>query len=166
MSTFVTVGNRNESFHRLLSSVSQISSLLPQPVIVQYGHTQFSDPNCKCIDFLDGDTFVSHIQAATLIISHGGAGSILTCFLQSKRPLIVPRLSSNDEIVDDQQLELCRHLVERGKIHLCEDGDLAAFFSYSRPEQFECQNPPFPQVSDALPALQSFSDLFSSLIKL
>ena len=166
MSTFVTVGNRKEPFHRLLSSVSLISSLLPQPVIVQHGHTRFADNNCSYIDFLDGSSFVSHIQTARLIISHGGAGSVMNCLLHSKKPLIVPRLSSFGEIVDDQQLELSRRLFDLNKIYLCEDGDLSALFTSANPEQFLCHAPPLSRTSYDMQARELFSNLLASLIEL
>jgi UDP-N-acetylglucosamine transferase subunit ALG13 len=165
MSTFVTVGNRKEPFYRLLSAVSQVGSILPQPIIVQHGHTQFNDERFNCFDFIDGDNFVSCIKEASLIVSHGGAGSIMNCLLNSRKPLIVPRLSSFGEIVDDQQLELSRCLCEQNKIFLCEDGDLSAFFSCASPGELACNDFGLSSASDTLASRKLFSDLLSCLIE-
>ena len=51
--TFVSVGNAKHPFHRLLKGVAVIASKLPQPVVVQHGHTPFESPLCKAKAFMN-----------------------------------------------------------------------------------------------------------------
>ena len=62
-----------------------------------------------------------------MVVTHAGVGSILTCLLNGKRPVVVPRLAGLGEHVDDHQLELARRLRDIDVVTLVEDStDLRA----------------------------------------
>lgn len=54
------------------------------------------------------------IKAADVVVAHAGAGIALTALQAGKIPVLVPRLESRGEHVDDHQGEIARRLAERG----------------------------------------------------
>ena len=121
MSTFVSVGNLKKPFVRLLQAVSDNVGVLPGRIVVQHGHTPFDDPNCEAVPFLRMEEFQQRVADATLVILHGGAGSIITALQAGKRPVVMARRAGLGEHVDDHQLELVRELGAAGRILVAED---------------------------------------------
>ena len=93
MSTFVSVGNANQPFSRLLEAVAILAEQggLPLPVIVQHGHTPFVSTSCKAIDFMAMEDFSEYVQSAELLIIHAGAGSMIHACQAGKVPVVMPR---------------------------------------------------------------------------
>ncbi len=116
MSTFVSVGNALQPFTRLLEGVSRIAAQLPQPVVVQHGHTPFSDHACQLVPFLGMEEFIRHIHSADLLIMHAGAGSVIHAIEAGKVPVVMPRRAAFGEHVNDHQVELAQALAETGKV--------------------------------------------------
>lgn len=128
MSTFVSVGTSHNPFRRLLDAVGDIAHLLPQPVIVQHGHTPFSHPGCQSIAFLGGTEFEQAITAAELVIVQAGGGGVLHALRSHKLPVIVPRRAEHKEIIDDHQVPWAQALAGTGRAILVEDpSDISAF---------------------------------------
>jgi UDP-N-acetylglucosamine transferase subunit ALG13 len=61
------------------------------------------------------------IASSSTVITHAGAGSILTALSHGKRPIVVPRLPEYSEVVDDHQLVFGRHLAQAGLATLAEE---------------------------------------------
>ena len=55
------------------------------------------------------------------MISHGGAGTIISSMLQGKRLVVVPRLQRFGEHTNDHQLDLAKSLSKEGKAIAVED---------------------------------------------
>ena len=121
MSTFVSVGNGHQPFTRLLDAVDALAPSLPQPMVVQHGHTPFASTHCTCVDFMSMDAFMEHVSSASILIVHAGAGSILSALQTGKIPIIVPRRASLGEHIDDHQRELAVALAGAGRVLLVED---------------------------------------------
>ena len=121
MSTFVSIGNGHQPFTRLLDAVDAIAESLPQPVVVQHGHTPFSSTRCTAIAFMPMEDFVAHMGSARLVIIHAGVGSILSAWRAGGLPIVVPRLAAMNEHIDDHQLDLARALASVGRVALVED---------------------------------------------
>jgi beta-1,4-N-acetylglucosaminyltransferase len=122
LSTFVSVGNATQPFHRLLGAVCELAHQLPQPVFVQYGSAQdFSCPSCNAVAFVDMQAFERQVAEAELLILHAGAGSLIHAVTAGKVPVIMPRRAHLGEHVDDHQLEFARELAAVGKVVMCED---------------------------------------------
>ena len=121
--TFVTVGNMRRSFIRLLEAVSSIIIKLPQPVIIQYGHTPFSCSGCTAVQFMDMDEFSRTLESAELLIMHAGGGSVIQAVRAGKVPVVVPRLLKYNEHIDDHQIELARTLGQTNKVVSAENTD-------------------------------------------
>jgi UDP-N-acetylglucosamine transferase subunit ALG13 len=122
MSTFVSVGNATQPFTRLLYAVCDLADQLPQPVFVQYGAAaNFGCTACSGVAFLEMDEFVTRVQAADLLILHAGAGSALHAIRAGKVPVLVPRLHSQGEHIDDHQMEFALELERTGKAVVVRD---------------------------------------------
>ena len=59
---------------------------------------------------------LEHFNAADLVITHAGVGSILCARRAGHVPIVVPRQSRYGEHVDDHQVELVRALEERDAV--------------------------------------------------
>ena len=121
MSTFVSVGNALQPFPRMLDAVCAITHTLPQPVIVQYGHTPFDCQGCQAHDFLDMPTFEDFMAKAELVILHGGAGSVINAIRAGQVPIIVPRRAEFAEHINDHQVEFAQQLAKEGRVVLVEN---------------------------------------------
>ncbi|MDB2348007.1 hypothetical protein N9V84_08930, partial [Verrucomicrobiales bacterium] len=122
MSTFVCVGNALQPFGRLLDGVMEISSQLPQPIVVQYGAaSEWANVNCEAIDYMEMTEFSSYVTQSTLLIMHAGAGSIIHAVEAGKVPVVVPRRASYGEHVDDHQVEFCRELEQASRVVVCHE---------------------------------------------
>ena len=63
---------------------------------------------------------------ATLVAAHAGVGAIFTALSAGHRPLVVPRLATFGEHVDNHQLQIASHLGNAGLVIPClEVGDVA-----------------------------------------
>jgi UDP-N-acetylglucosamine transferase subunit ALG13 len=116
VSTFVSVGNAHQPFSRLLDQIEVISSSLPQPVVVQHGHTPFKSETCLARQFIGMSEFEHLINHADLVILHAGGGAVLQAVKSGKVPIIVPRRHQFGEHVDDHQVENARELALSGKV--------------------------------------------------
>lgn len=123
MSTFVSLGNALQPFARLLEGIGRLAARLPQPVIVQHGHTPFHDGACLPAPFLGMDEFIEHIHNADLLIMHAGAGSIMHAVEAGKVPVVMPRRAVFGEHVNDHQVEFAQALAEAGKVVMANTPD-------------------------------------------
>lgn len=124
MTTFVSVGNATQPFHRLIAAVSRIASTLPQPVVVQHGNTPWPGvTGCNAKPFVEMGEFERLVMQAELLILHAGAGSVIHALRAGKIPVVMPRLEKYGEVVDDHQRELSHALAEAGKIIVAEEPD-------------------------------------------
>lgn len=116
--TFITLGNANQSFTRLLDCCVHIQHLLPTPIVVQHGKTIFSNPQFECHEYLSPDLFMHIMRASKVVIAHAGAGSIIHSIRLGKKPIIMPRLKENSEHINNHQLELAKQLTHDGYVYL------------------------------------------------
>jgi len=54
------------------------------------------------------------IAHSDVVISHAGVGAALTALRAGKHPILIPRLATHNEHVDDHQLQVARELERRG----------------------------------------------------
>lgn len=101
----VTVGNSQFGFERL---VNQLRDVIPEDVEVvwQLGSTTPARPIEGAKDFLPSSQLDSHLREADAVVCHAGTGSILGALNAGRLPVVVPRLSSHGEHVDDHQSDL------------------------------------------------------------
>ena len=134
---FVTVGNANQGFRRLLGAVEALAGegvFGDDVVMIQAGNNPIPESGrCRYQTFLSNEEFIKAIREATLIICHAGAGSLLHILREGKRPVVMPRQKRYGEHVDDHQMELTRALATEGRvIPAFEPGELAVAIEAAR----------------------------------
>lgn len=111
-------------FRRL---VDRLVALIPTgvDVIWQTGSTDVEGSPIDADPFLRASQLDAAIAAADVLIAHAGAGIALTALRAGKIPILVPRLASRDEHVDDHQSEIGRRLGDLGLAVVVDADDLS-----------------------------------------
>lgn len=117
----VTTGSSGGPFDRLLSVVERFD--VDEEVVVQHGPSALRPPGARCVDFLPFDELSRLVADARVVVAHAGVGSILLSVARGRAPVVVPRLPSLGEVVDDHQLLLARRLALSGSVTCVEDVD-------------------------------------------
>jgi UDP-N-acetylglucosamine transferase subunit ALG13 len=115
---FVTIGT-TEPFDRLMRAVDAIEGR--EEIVVQRGTSSFAPRRATIVDFLPYERLVELVREARVVVTHAGVGTILTALLNGARPLVVPRLKTFGDAVDDHQLELASRLEQLGLVILVEE---------------------------------------------
>ena len=120
---FVILGTQDKPFTRLLEALEELKKKkrIKEDIIVQAGYTKYNSKYMKIFDYIPMDEFETYIKKADLIITHGGAGSILTSLKQKKKVIAVPRLSKYGEHTNDHQLQIIEELEKEKYILSCMD---------------------------------------------
>ena len=111
---FVSVGTHEAPFDRLLRTVYELG--LDEEIVVQHGPSSVRSELALEAEYLSFDEVVDYIRAARAVVTHAGVGSVMVALANGKRPIVMPRLHSFDEHVDDHQLELARRLEANGLV--------------------------------------------------
>lgn len=114
--TFISLGNSHQPFTRFLAKIERVIEQLPKPVLVQRGHTDFVCTHAEVISFMDMQAFNKAINNHSLIILHGGAGSIIQALAHKKIPVVMARKKLFGEHIDDHQIEFVARLSSLGLI--------------------------------------------------
>lgn len=123
----VTVGMHTDGFCRLVKAMDQIAAQSDQEVLMQIGATAYRPSAASYFDFATQQEMDELCEKAQIIVSHTGAGSILTALRHQKPLIVVPRLKKYAEHIDDHQLELAEALSKAGVLLVAYDpADLAA----------------------------------------
>ena len=167
--TFIAVGNSHHKFDRLFSELPTFLKLLPQPVVIQCGHNSFLSHEATVIPFVEMDEFSSFLENSSLVIIHGGAGSIIQALRANKIPLVVPRRKFFDEHVDDHQYELSRELSRLNRIIMIESPSeitqnvsKVLEFQKTYPRSFSNPNGLMRSISNSLDSLANLSNIDQS----
>lgn len=115
MRIFASVGTHPQPFDRLLKELDRIAAGKDMEIFAQVGNTNFKPKNYAFKKFLNEEEYQLAIKKAGLVISHGGAGTIINALRNRKPLVIVPRLKRFGEHTNDHQLDLAKALASRGK---------------------------------------------------
>lgn len=117
----VTLGTQDKTFDRLLKAIDKQIKLgnIKDKVIVQSGFTKYESDNMEIFDLISMKKFDKLMDEATLIITHGGVGSILGAIRKNKKVIAIPRLSKYKEHTNDHQKEIVEEFVKKGYILTC-----------------------------------------------
>lgn len=120
---FVILGTQDKSFERLLQAVDNAveNKIINDKVIVQAGHTKYESKNMTIFDLISIKKFNRLVGEASLIITHGGVGSIMQGLKKGKKIIAVPRLSKYKEHTNDHQKQIINQFVSDGYIIGCND---------------------------------------------
>lgn len=115
---FVTLGTQDKSFTRLLEAIDREieKGNIKDKVIVQAGLTKYSSPNMEILDLVSEDEFDKLIDQCDLLITHGGAGSILSGIKKNKKIIAAARLAKYKEHTNDHQKQIIKEFSNKGYI--------------------------------------------------
>ena len=113
---FICVGSRGYPFDRLIKKVDELvaNGTITDYVIGQIGSSRYEPKHYQWFRFCDRDTFCSYQNKADLIISHAGAGALVSALKLGKVVLSVPRLKRYGEHIDDHQTQISSVLAAQG----------------------------------------------------
>ena len=113
----MTVGSHYQGFERLVKKMDEIAGRIDEEVVMQIGHTDYEPVNAKFFDFLESFEEIERLnREARVVVSHAGAGSILTALEQRVPVIVVPRLKKFNEHMDDHQLEIAEAMSESSNV--------------------------------------------------
>lgn len=114
----VTLGTQDKGFERLLKQVDEEikKGNIKEKVVVQAGYTKYESPNMEIFDLIPADEFDNLVSKARLIITHAGAGSILSAVKKGKVVIAAPRLKKYGEHTNDHQLQIAKEFADAGYI--------------------------------------------------
>lgn len=114
----VTLGTQDKSFVRLLEALDKEieKGTIKDKVLVQAGYTKYKSKNMEIFKSVSSDRLEELMEEASLIITHGGVGSILTALKHHKKVIATPRLSKYNEHTNDHQKQIVEEFGKMGYI--------------------------------------------------
>jgi UDP-N-acetylglucosamine transferase subunit ALG13 len=123
MRILVTVGTALQPFDRLLQYTDEAIAALTYPVtgVCQHGCSLVRPRSLSCKETLSRAEFDTEIENADVVICHAGVGTLQSSLREGHKPLVIPRLGSLGEHVNDHQLEIVEALRNEGRIEFIKD---------------------------------------------
>ncbi len=120
----VTVGTEDYPFERLVRWVDSWLERATRPVRCFMQHGTAAPPRlADGRPFLPFDDLLEAIREASVVVSHGGPATIALVHEAGMKPIVVPRVRSQGEHVDDHQVAFARRIAAQGAIELAETRD-------------------------------------------
>lgn len=112
----VVLGTQDKEFKRLLEAVDKEinKGTIKDKVVVQAGLTHYESDNMEIFDFLPAPEFEKLMDEADLIITHGGAGTILSAIKKGKKVIAAARLEKYKEHHNDHQKQIIGEFSKQG----------------------------------------------------
>ena len=116
--TKTQVFHKNLSKRELLEEVEKNikDKTINEEVIVQAGYTKYQSDKMKIIDLMSKEQLSKFQDEASLIITHGGVGSIVSSIEKGKKVIAVPRKHEYGEHVNNHQEEIVKDFNSKGYI--------------------------------------------------
>ncbi|WP_213739112.1 glycosyltransferase [Bradyrhizobium sp. dw_411] len=113
---FATVGTQGQ-FDRLIRTVDEWAGAQGRTdVFAQTGPSDYHSEHIRTQRFIDPTEFRKRVEAASVVISHAGMGSIITALELGKKIIVMPRRASLGEHRNDHQLATAKRFAEQGRI--------------------------------------------------
>ncbi len=115
---FLVLGTHERPFYRLVKEIDKLclKGKIKEKVIAQLGFTKYSfrAKNVEAFDYLPPERFEEIMKKSKVVITHGGAGTIMLAIRFGKPVIAVPRLARFGEHADDHQLQIVREMSSNG----------------------------------------------------
>lgn len=104
---FVTVGSRNYPFDRLFIKLDELfeKGIIKDELFAQIGTSTYVPKHYTYKDFISQDEFISFVNEADIVVSHGASGSIMKALNAGKKVIAVTRLEKYGEHINDHQIQ-------------------------------------------------------------
>lgn len=115
---FVCLGTRRFPFNRLLKQIDKSieNNEIKDKVFAQIGHSTYIPNNYDYTAFLSPEEYQKNVNAAQIIITHGGIGAIIKALKAGKQVIAIARREELGEHCDDHQLQIVDLFSELGYI--------------------------------------------------
>jgi len=106
---FVTVGTSG-SFARLIQKIDELakSKIITNKIIAQIGTTGYVPKYFEYFNMASQEQFEKMMSQSSLVIAHGGVGSIMQSLSHQNITIVVPRYKKYGEHVNDHQLDITK----------------------------------------------------------
>lgn len=148
----VTLGTQDKSMVRLLEAIDKEieRGTIKDKVLVQAGYTKYKSKNMEIFKSVSSDRLEELIDEASLIITHGGVGSILTALKHNKKVIATPRLSKYNEHTNDHQKQIVEEFGKMGYILPLKDltklNKILEKSKTFKPKEFKSNNENFKKI--------------------
>ena len=115
------MGQHIRGFPRLVKGIDDIAGQIQEEVVMQIGSTDYIPRNGRWFRFTDYEEMKQLNSQARVVITHAGAGSIITALKAGAAIILVPRLSQYGEALDDHQLQLANAMSANGRAKVVHD---------------------------------------------
>jgi UDP-N-acetylglucosamine transferase subunit ALG13 len=115
----VLTGTQIHDFSRMLKDVEKVAHL--HHIDAQIGNSIFSSSLMNIFPFTDRDSLNKMMEECDVVITHGGAGSMIESINQLKPVIVYNRLYKYNEHINDHQLELSTKLMSLGYVQVIDD---------------------------------------------
>jgi UDP-N-acetylglucosamine transferase subunit ALG13 len=114
---FATVG-ATLPFDRLVDSVAELKAegAIPEEVLIQTGIGGHEPAGLEVVETLPFDRVQTLLRDASIVVCHGGTGSLITALRQGCQVIAIPRLARLGEHYDDHQAEITESFAVRGLV--------------------------------------------------
>ena len=114
---FISVGTHPQQFNRLLQELDKLAGQgkISAEIFAQTGNSDYAPKNFKSEKFVGEANYNSKMKKADVVVSHGGAGTIINALRSGKKLVVVPRVKKFGEHTNDHQLDLAQALEKQGK---------------------------------------------------
>ncbi len=121
----VVLGTQDKQFPRLLEAVDKAinDGVIKDKVVVQAGQTKYESNNMEIFDLVPSPEFNKLMDEADLIITHGGAGTILNAIKKGKKIIAAARLAEYKEHHNDHQKQIIGEFASKGYLLELENFD-------------------------------------------
>lgn len=126
---FVTVGTHEQPFNRLIKCVDNLKrdGVITEEVIMQTGYSTYDPQFCTWQKLYPYQEMLRLVEQARIVITHGGPSSFIMPLQIGKIPIVVPRMHSFGEHVNDHQVSFAKAVAERmGTIIVVDDTEQLA----------------------------------------
>ena len=129
---FLTVGNWPTGFDRLIKAIDELKerAVIQEEVVAQVAFGRYQSTHLKTMAFCSPDEFIRNIEAARLVVTHAGIGSIGQAAMMNKPIIVVPRKADLGEAGDNHQWTTAKQLEQEGKV-------LVAYETAALPEKLK-----------------------------
>lgn len=108
---YVTVGNHDQPFDRLISAMDSLVRKLEVETVMQVGVSGYVSGYAKSRNFFSYDTAEEFIKKADIVVAHAGIGTLISARRWGTPLIICPRRKMYSEHFNDHQMEICAEFI-------------------------------------------------------
>ncbi|MEE8484226.1 MAG: glycosyltransferase [Nitrospinota bacterium] len=109
---YVTVGNHDQPFDRLVKAMDALAGKLGMEAVIQKGVSAYAPQNARWKDFYAFDESETFFKNADAVVGHAGIGTVISARKWNTPLVICPRRKLFGEHFNDHQMEISQELIK------------------------------------------------------